>query len=353
MDEIDFDLPYELLSNDFFKSNEIPLHTSRGCPYRCGFCYNSTFHKRKYRYKSADRVISEMEYLIKKYKVSRFSFGYEDEFFVNIERAYKILKFINNKGLKISGLSCRFDTFDRAYNKFGSDFVNVLKKSVDGYLAFGAESGSQRLLDEIIQKDITVEQIFRTIEVLKKAGIVHRINFMFCFPTEKQDDLEATFDVIDRISHNNSLLVIRFNTLTPYPRTPIYELLKRGYAFKPPSSLEEWGNFCLPFTLLSYVTWVPRKYAKMCRNVALLSFSPFYKVFKSYTMYKEFIYKLKTLYSAGYLAYIMAKLQRYRYKNRLFKFMIESLIYYNLLIIWEFFQNYVFKNTFLKLDTTN
>ena len=290
-----------------------------------------------------------MEYLIKKYKVNRFSFSFDDEFFVNAERAYKILKFIVNKGLKISRmLRCRFDTFDMAYNKFGSDFVNMLKKSVDGYLAFGAESGSQRLLDEILQKDITVEQIFRTIEVLKNAAIMHRVNFMFCFPTETQDDLEATLDVIEKISHNNSLLYIAFNIFTPYPGTPIYELLKRQYAFKPPSSLEEWGNYNPGMMPISSLVWVPREHAKMCRKAILLSYSPFYRYFKSYKMYKEFVYKTETFYSARYLAYIMAKIQRYRYKNRLFKFMVETIIWYKIFKLSNFLKIMPLRNIFLK-----
>ncbi len=47
--ELDFDIPYELLS--FYSKSKmtgVAVHTSRGCPYRCGFCYNVVVHDRKY-----------------------------------------------------------------------------------------------------------------------------------------------------------------------------------------------------------------------------------------------------------------------------------------------------------------
>src|SRR3989339_1298868 len=101
MNELDFDLPYHLLGNNISLSYELPLHTSRGCPYKCSFCYSPAFHKRKYRCKSAERVVEEIEYLYKKYNIKRFDAGYEDEFFLDVNRTYKIFSTILKKGLKI------------------------------------------------------------------------------------------------------------------------------------------------------------------------------------------------------------------------------------------------------------
>ncbi len=222
MDELDFAIPYELLGKYFSDQFLIPVHTSRGCPYRCGFCYNPVVHKRKYRYKSAERVVDEIEYLYKKYNARFFGFDFEDEFFIYPERVIKILEYILFKGLQIEWTAfCRFNTFDKAYDKLGSDFTKIIKKSGCRYLAFGAESGSQRVLDEIIKKDITVDQVIRTVERLKDATIKHRVSFICGFPTETLNELNDTFHLIDKISSNNHHIVIGLFTLVPLPGTSI------------------------------------------------------------------------------------------------------------------------------------
>jgi anaerobic magnesium-protoporphyrin IX monomethyl ester cyclase len=70
LDSIPIALPYELLQMDrypAFRSGRFHIQTSRGCPHRCGFCYNSIFNKNRWRSKSANRVLDEIEYIIKKY----------------------------------------------------------------------------------------------------------------------------------------------------------------------------------------------------------------------------------------------------------------------------------------------
>ncbi len=344
MDEIEFDVPYELLGRHFYSSSTMPVHTSRGCPYRCGFCYNPVLNKRRYRYKSAERVIAEIEYLHGKYGVHNFNFDYEDEFFVDPKRAYGIFKAVIDKGLKINWSAfCRFNTFDRAIERFGDDFTDVLKKSGCYYLSFGAESGSQRLLDDVIEKDIKVEQIVRTIDRMKRAGIMHRVSFICCFPTETEEDLGHTFDCMERISKGNRKIVLGIFKLVPLPCTKIYDTLKKDFGFRSPSSLEEWGQYKIPSESFEDVTWLPRKYAKRCFNISLLSNYPFHQDFKSYRDYRDFVFNIDSSYGTGYLDYLMARLQRWRFKNRYFSFMAEPVLFNRLIELRMFLKRYVLK----------
>ena len=67
LDDIPIDLPYDLLQMDkypSFKSGRFHIQTSRGCPHRCGFCYNTNFNKNRWRGKSAKRVLDEIEYIL-------------------------------------------------------------------------------------------------------------------------------------------------------------------------------------------------------------------------------------------------------------------------------------------------
>ncbi|MFH1541435.1 MAG: radical SAM protein [Elusimicrobiota bacterium] len=248
IDNIDTDLPYHLFGEYFIsKTSTISIHTSRGCPYRCGFCYSVAFHKRKYRQKSAENVVAEIEYYYKKYNILNYDFIYEDEFFIDATRGYEILNIIIKKNLQIRWKAyCRFNTFDMAVKKYGNEFLELLKKSGCICLLFGAESGSQRLLDEIITKDITIDQIFRTIDKMREYKIPHRLNFMNCFPTETEKDIEATSSVIENISKNNPYIAITMSNLAPLPGTSIFNLLVKEYGYIPPSTLDDWGKFNMP-----------------------------------------------------------------------------------------------------------
>jgi anaerobic magnesium-protoporphyrin IX monomethyl ester cyclase len=164
LNKTSMELPYELLGIDFHGARAFPLNTSRGCPYRCGFCYNMAFNRRSFRYKSASRIVDEIEYHIKKFNIPSFSFGFEDEFFTKPGRVVEMAEHILHRNLKITwGSYSRFNSFD----KIDDQSLMLLKKSGCKSLFFGAESGSQRILDDVIKKDITTEQTVRGVERLK------------------------------------------------------------------------------------------------------------------------------------------------------------------------------------------
>ena len=86
-------LPYELLQMDkypSFRSGRFHIQTSRGCPHRCGFCYNSIFNKNLWRGKSAKRVLDEIEYILKKYPHIKIIDPIDDNVFVDELRVKQI-----------------------------------------------------------------------------------------------------------------------------------------------------------------------------------------------------------------------------------------------------------------------
>ncbi|MDD2805778.1 MAG: radical SAM protein [Elusimicrobiales bacterium] len=345
METLDFDLPYHLLGSIFARSTVVPIHTSRGCPYRCGFCYSPIFNKRKYRSKSARKVADEIEYVIKKYGIRHFNFDYEDEFFVNPDRAVEIFETVLARGLKIRWTAfCRFDSFCAAYEKYGERFLRLLKDSGCFYLSFGAESGSQRLLDEVIKKDIKVEQIYTTVQALKSHRIIHRLSFINCFPGETRADMEETFKVIDRISEDNRYLVLGVFNLIPLPKTPIMELLQRA-GYKPPDTMEGWAGH-IPVKR-EIVTWHEKDYADYCFDVAKLCPVPFHQDFPSYASYKDYMKTSSDAYVRGWPAYLVARLQRLRYKKRYFRHNYEIVLFNKALRAYTIARNYAL-NSILK-----
>ena len=69
------------------QAGRVHMQTSRGCPSRCGFCYNTGFNERRWRGKSPARVVDEMQYLLQRFPQVRIVDPVDDNFFVDRRRA--------------------------------------------------------------------------------------------------------------------------------------------------------------------------------------------------------------------------------------------------------------------------
>jgi len=271
-------LPYHLL-NDFIaryiKKNEFAKRslsyiTSMGCPFLCAFCYLANpYFSRKWEAYSAERVLGEIEYLVKKYDLDGIDIR-DSNFFVDIERVRKICRGLIEKGLNIvlSGVNGRTDQLVRCNDQDWQLFKDAGIKEI----LIGAESGDQDMLN-LINKQNLVENTLQCEKMAKKYGINIFNSFMTSFPPLTDNsreiarilkrELDKTVDLIRRIFEINPIANIVLFWYTPYFGTPLYELaLKRG--LKDPDHLEEWGNIDLTH---SVTPWTSKKHI---RKVLLL-----------------------------------------------------------------------------------
>ena len=162
----------------------------------------------------------------------------DDNFFVDKKRVEDICTGLRNRQINVTWrANCRFDYMSH-YDK---DFIGLLEKSGCVELDFGAETGSQRLLS-FIDKCITPDQMTKSVENLRNWGpsIEPYVSWMSGLPTETEEDLRQTFDLMDKMSQtNHKTQHYGIFIYTPFP-SPIQECL--GSDFKSPHSLEEWGN---------------------------------------------------------------------------------------------------------------
>jgi anaerobic magnesium-protoporphyrin IX monomethyl ester cyclase len=241
MDEIPVELPFDLLQLDkypFLKTGRIHIQTSRGCPHRCGFCYNILFNKHAWRGKSAKRVLDEIEFLVQKFPQTKIIDPVDDNFFVDKKRVEDFCNGAISRGIKVAWrANCRFDYL----STYEEDFLKLLEKAGCVELDFGGETGSEPL-QNFICKDITHEQILRSVENLKNwaPSIEPYASWMSGLPMETDADLRATFDLMDRMCElNPKMQHFGIFVYTPFP-SPILDQLPPE--FKPPLSLEEWGD---------------------------------------------------------------------------------------------------------------
>jgi radical SAM superfamily enzyme YgiQ (UPF0313 family) len=205
--------------------------TSRGCPWRCGYCFNQAVNKRRFRAQSAQRAISDIRDL--KERVGITGVLFEDEnFFTNKKRGLEIIR---NIGVPWASTMRANDLAEG-----GEEFVEALSQFGCVELRLGVESGSQRILD-LIKKDITVNQIKRAATLCGKYSIKAVFMFMYGFPGETWSDLCQTFDLIDELEGMNEHVVVsHLGLFTPFPGTPLFDVAVEA-GFKPPKSLEGWG----------------------------------------------------------------------------------------------------------------
>lgn len=309
LNNIPIELPYDLLKLEGYttlQSGRFHLQTSRGCPHRCGFCYNSDFNKRKWRGKSAQRVIKEIEFILHKFPQVKIIDPIDDNFFVDEQRVKDICQGIISKNIKIKWrANCRFDYFS-TYNR---DFVSLLEKAGCIELDFGGESGSARL-QEFVCKDVTAEQMMQSVENLRKwaPSIEPYVSWLSGLPNETYEDMLKTFDLMDTLNQINPRTQ-HYNIFmyTPFP-SPMLDSLESG--FQPPQSLEEWGNIEV---FHFQPPWHSKTYVNKLQAISAVTNYAFYP--KSRIDEHGLIFKL------GYS--VMNRIARYRWRHRYFGFPIE------------------------------
>lgn len=267
------------------------LITSRGCPWRCGYCYNQAVNRRTFRAQSPDKVLADVDAL-KRLGVSSLIFE-DDNFFADKNRTLAIVRRL---GLPWS-CSIRADYIAA----WGEDFVRELAENHCFELRIGAESGSQRILD-LMHKDVTVEQIRRAVSLLAKYKIQTVLNFMVGIPGETWDDVRRTMNLIDDLEKVSPYVIVSSLALyAPWPGSPLSDVAAaRG--FKAPTTLDGWSKL-----------WAQRMRLApyMDRRIKFIGF------------YRTLIRRDFKNVPFPYLARMLKRIALWRWKARFFRFPLD------------------------------
>ena len=234
-------LPYHLLRHPYpitvFGKCASILESSRGCPYRCKFCYHSNEEKRHWWTGNAQWTFERFRDLIAHTPGIEHINVMDDNFFVQKKRNIELAELMVKADLGITFLA---SGSLRDLERFSDDELALLAESGLIRVDFGVETMSPKL-QKVIDKDQSPERMLALAERLDRHGIGFWGNILAGLPGETESDFDHTLDFVKKVRHRlpNSTFS-PFYVYVPYPGTVLYNIIgEQGYKLPTMEDLEE------------------------------------------------------------------------------------------------------------------
>jgi radical SAM superfamily enzyme YgiQ (UPF0313 family) len=203
-----------LIKRDRYKQDESMMF-GRGCPFRCYYCSRPSISK-MVRYRSIENIIDEIKDC---YKDCAGHIHFQDDTFtMKRDVVMEFCKAVKKEGLKLYwDCNTRIDLVDARLLKAMSEAGCV-------QINFGIESGNERVRKEIIHKGrFTNKRIMKVFDLCRKYNIRLACYFMIGHPTETEEELLETKDMI---LHSN-IDILGLSIPTPFPGSDLYDIAKK------------------------------------------------------------------------------------------------------------------------------
>jgi radical SAM superfamily enzyme YgiQ (UPF0313 family) len=196
-----------------------PIMTSRGCPYSCTFCAGPKISGKKWRFRSPENVVDEIEFALKKYKTQNLEI-FDDNFLLDKERVMKIMEMVLRRNIK---MRFRFGNGVRA-DKLDEENVKIMKKAGLYEVGMGIESADLDIFQSI-KKGESFDRIEKAIKLLKKYDIKVGGSFIIGLPGSTLEKDIKSIKFANRIGLNWRYTAWCY--FTPYPSTEAYDMIRK------------------------------------------------------------------------------------------------------------------------------
>ena len=196
--------------------------TSRGCPYNCVFCSNCIVWGKKWRARSPKNVVDELEHLVKTYGIKQIDFS-DDNMTLDKKRMAEICDLIVERGLHVEWFTpngIRADTLDEP-------LLRKMKMAGCKKIRIAPESGVQRVVNDVIGKNLDLKSVEQTVITCRKVGVKVGCFFVIGLIGETKADIEETIKFaykLKRLGADNFI----FSIAMPLYGTAFFEQAKEG-----------------------------------------------------------------------------------------------------------------------------
>lgn len=208
-----------------FKGPYSFLITSRGCPFKCRFCAAPGIWRCKWRARSPENVVDEIEDRHRRFGISDFHVQ-DDNMTVDRARTLAICDEIVRRDLPITwslAAGMKIETIDEA----------ILERMVASgfrYISVSPESASRRVL-KAMNKPFDFEHYERMVLAFERTGVKGQACFVLGYPGETAEDLRATGRYVGKLARLGVDEVSLF-IMTPLPGAAVYEEMDRPAEFE-------------------------------------------------------------------------------------------------------------------------
>ena len=214
-------LPYDW-SHSWHQAQPLfTFNTSRGCPFSCSFCSVKAIWGKTYRYMSAERVVQDIEHVVNNYGAKAIYFR-EDHFTLNKQRTTRFCELLIEKKLNIEWI-CE----TRADQLADYDYQKLMYDAGCRAYYIGVESGSPRML-EFYNKQISLDGVAKAFEIAREIGIKTYASLIFGFPTETEEDVRLTNDLLEKIKPD----YVGKNVFVGLPGSECYDYIKQNKLYE-------------------------------------------------------------------------------------------------------------------------
>jgi anaerobic magnesium-protoporphyrin IX monomethyl ester cyclase len=242
---------YDLKKYFLINNNHLPIMGSRGCPYNCTYCSNHAIRKKlegKYvRFRSVESVIREIELRINQYysKGMRYLFFYDDTFILDRNFALEFCKRFKEKGFD---KKLKWNVNVRA-NLVTDEIIKAMKDAGCYEVRMGVEAGNDEIRNKLYKREMSEEQIYNAVKIIKKYGLHLRVQFIVGAPYDTNKTMDESYRMARKINADYTL----FPILMPLPETEIKEVCEKEHLIQGKGFKDSHIMFTSPVSRTKYV----------------------------------------------------------------------------------------------------
>lgn len=193
-----------------------PIMTSRGCPGLCTYCCTKQIFGRRFRARSVDNIVAEVDLLVNKFGIKELHF-LDDNLSTNRKRILELCRQLKERNYPI-----RYEIS----NGIRADMVDVeiltaLKEIGMVNVGFGVESGNEEIL-KVIKKGITKDTVRKAMKMAKDLGFETWGFFIIGLYKDTPETVQDTIDFAIELDPDFA----KFLILKPFPGSEIFQQLQ-------------------------------------------------------------------------------------------------------------------------------